>query len=70
MNKNIKATKQFGLTLTQAQNVEKLVSTVPSELASVLRFALVIGVGELSEDKPFQTIANKIIRDHSEGVEK
>jgi hypothetical protein len=70
MNKNIKATKQFGLTITEAQNIEKLVLTVPAELASLLRFALVIGVGEMSETKPFQTIASKIIQDHSEGVEK
>lgn len=68
MNKNMRATKEFGLTVAQARVVESLVATVPAEVASVLRFALVVGIGEMNPDKPFQTVASNILREHSEGV--
>lgn len=68
MTNNMKATKQFGLTVAQAKSVETLVASVPAEMATVLRFALVIGIGEMNPDKPFQTFANNILREYGEGV--
>lgn len=68
MDNNTKATKQFGLTLSQAKTIETLVTSVPAEFRPILRFALVVGSGEIGADKPFQDIAHNILKNHGKGV--
>lgn len=69
MAKNVhKATREFGLTVEQAEQVESLVSTVSSQWQAMLRMALVIGIGELTPGKPFQDVAHRIIDQHSNGT--
>jgi hypothetical protein len=62
------ALRQFGLSVDEAETVETLVASVPAEWQATLRMALVVGLGELSIDKPFQTVARGIINRHGQGV--
>lgn len=62
------ALRQFGLTVDQSETVETLVNSVPAEWQAILRMALVVGLGELSTDKPFQAVARHILNEHGQGV--
>lgn len=66
---NVRITREFGLTVKEAENVESIVRTVLPEYQAILRMAIVIGIGEMAPGKPFQDIANRIVSNYgSEGV--
>jgi hypothetical protein len=66
---NVRAIRQFGLTIQQAEHVEAIVRSVPPEFQSILRMSIIIGIGEATPGKPFQDIASRIVRNFSVEVE-
>ncbi len=62
-----KATREFGLTVEQAEQVESLVSTVSPQWQAMLRLALVVGIGETNPEKPFQDVSKRILAQYSVG---